>query len=189
MHNYRPLDRIKFELNDYCIIAIRWEDREKIRIWRNEQIEILRQNNELTKEDQDNYFKNIIAPLFTEEEPKQLLFSFLKNDKLVGYGGLVHISWEDKNAEISFLLETNRNKDIDVFTSEWYIYLSLIKEVAFISLRFKKIYTYGIDIRPHLTKVILKQNFVEEARLKDHVKKKDKYFDVLIHSFFIEQYT
>jgi hypothetical protein len=49
--------------------------------------------------------------LFEQQQPSQLLFSFLENDKCIGYGGLVHINWIDSNAEISFIMNTQLEKD------------------------------------------------------------------------------
>ena len=80
--------------------------------WRNEQIDYLRQTNHLTKQDQDNYFNKIIFKQFNHQKPSQILFSFYNKNKLIGYGGLVHINWAHKNAEISFLLKTELNKKI-----------------------------------------------------------------------------
>ena len=188
MNKYKLIGKSEFILNEYSLVPIRMDDREAIRKWRNQQIEILRQRKEITTEEQDKYFNTVVTNLFVDTQPSQFLFSFLKNNKLIGYGGLVHIDWDSKNAEISFLWDTERNIVESTFLFEWDIYWTLIKEVTFNSLKFKKIYTYGYDIRPHLTKVLLKQNFVEEANLKRHVKKNEVYVDVLIHSFFIEQY-
>ena len=80
--------------------------------WRNEQIYHLRQSELLTEESQERYFQDIVSKLFNQKEPDQLLFSFLKNDKIIGYGGLVHINWTDRNAEISFIMDTNEEKNI-----------------------------------------------------------------------------
>ena len=70
----------------------------------------LRQDKPLTEEDQEAYFLNVVAKLFEQERPNQLLFSFLDGDKCIGYGGLVHINWIDKNAEISFIMNTSLEK-------------------------------------------------------------------------------
>ena len=67
-----------FTTNEYKLIPIRYNDREAIRNWRNEQIHLLRQSKELTSKEQDNYFETVVANLFVQENPKQLLFSFLK---------------------------------------------------------------------------------------------------------------
>lgn len=43
--------------------------------WRNEQIYHLRQAKPLTKEDQNAYFENVVAKLFEDDHPNQILFS------------------------------------------------------------------------------------------------------------------
>ncbi len=106
----------------------------------------------------------------------------------IGYGGLVHIAWADRNGEISFLLETSRNSNIALFQHEWATYLNLLQLIAFDDLRFEKIYTYAYDIRPHLIETLEQQGFVQEARLKRHVFIDDKATDVLIHALFREFY-
>ena len=180
MRIYKSLNKQIFTNGDYSIVPIRMEDSYDIMKWRNEQIYHLRQSEPLTKEKQDWYFENVVEKLFDLEKPNQLLFSFLKNEKCVGYGGLVHINWIDRNAEISFIMDTSIEKDS--FHLLWSIYLELIEKVAFIELNFNKVFTYAYDIRPHLFEVLSKNNFREEARLKEHVFFDDEFLDVLIHS-------
>ena len=79
----------------------------------NEQIFHLRQFEPLTKIKQDLYFTNIVSKLFKEEQPNQILFSFLKNGECIGYGGLVHINWIDRHAEISFIINTILDNEIN----------------------------------------------------------------------------
>ena len=102
--NYKCLSQNIFSHEKYALVPIRDEDKYTIMQWRNEQIDILRQKQPLTKERQEQYFAITVANLFTQEKPEQLLFSFLENGVLIGYGGLVHIDWESKNAEIYFLM-------------------------------------------------------------------------------------
>jgi len=130
MRTYKCLNNNHFAKGKYALVTIRDEDRYAILNWRNTQIDILRQQAPLTKDQQDHYFKTTVASLFEEEKPKQILFSFLLNDKLIGYGGLVHIDWENKTAEISFLTETERNHDQETFISDWVNYLSILKTIA-----------------------------------------------------------
>lgn len=148
--------------------------------WRNEQIYHLRQSHLLTEEDQENYFENVVLKLFEQNQPNQILFSFLENDVCIGYGGLVHINWLDKNAEISFVMNTDL--EVNRFQELWITYLSLIEVVAFANLNFHKIYTYAFDLRPQLNEVLLKSNYVEEARLQEHCFFESKFIDVVIHS-------
>lgn len=183
---YKCLSKQEFTQGKYKLVPIRDEDKYAIMQWRNEQIDILRQKEPLTKEKQEWYFSNVVDKLFEQETPNQLLFSFLENEILIGYGGLVHIDWESKNAEISFITATERNEDKNQFTNDWNSYLNVLKKVADLDLGFNKIYTYAYDIRPRLFQVLISSNFVEEARLKDHISIDNKLHDVVIHSCFFE---
>lgn len=175
-----------FTTNEYKLIPIRYNDREAIRNWRNEQIHLLRQSKELTSKEQDNYFETVVANLFVQENPKQLLFSFLKDNELIGYGGLVHIDWDNKNAEISFLTPKSRTINAETFESDWSIYLKLIKSVA-TKLNFIKIFTYAYSIRTNLFPIIEKSNFIKEATLRSHVVIHSKKYDVVYHSYFCDE--
>ena len=98
-NKYNCLSKNEFAIGDYKIIPIRYEDRMDILKWRNEQIYHLRQDKILTNEAQDNYFKETVAVIFDKQKPNQILFSYLKNDKCIGYGCLVHINLMDKNGD------------------------------------------------------------------------------------------
>lgn len=103
---YIALEQNEFVSGDYKIVPIRYEDRMLIMKWRNEQIYHLRQAKPLTEEDQNNYFNGVVSRLFEQDQPGQLLFSYLYKEECIGYGGLVHINWIDRNAEISFIINT-----------------------------------------------------------------------------------
>lgn len=177
---YKALDKNSFSKDGFSIVPIRFEDRFKIMKWRNEQMYHCRQSSLLTKQDQENYFKNVIANLFDKENPDQILFSYLKGSELIGYGGLVHINWIDKNAEISFLMNTELEKN--EFKIHWGIYLDLIEQVAFKDLDLHKLFVYAFDLRPHLYEAIEAKSFIKEAILKEHCFYKDQFIDVVIHS-------
>jgi RimJ/RimL family protein N-acetyltransferase len=180
MKSYKCLTKQVIESDNFKIVPLRYEDHLDILKWRNEQIYHLRQNKLLTVEDQENYFNIIVDKLFNQEQPNQILFSYLENDICIGYGGLVHINWIDKNAEISFIMNTILEKDD--FHANWTKYLSLIEKVAFEDLKFHKIFTYAFDLRPHLYLALQDANFIEETRLKEHCLFDGKYIDVVIHS-------
>lgn len=180
MSSYVVLKKQLFESEGYSIVPIRMEDRYDIMKWRNEQIYHLRQSEPLTKEIQDWYFDTVVADLFDQKQPKQILFSFLKGDVCIGYGGLVHINWIDKNAEISFIMDTQLEKE--QFEFHWVTYLCLLEIVAFEELSLHKIFTYAFDLRPRLYTALLKSDYVKEAILKKHVFFESKYIDVVIHS-------
>jgi RimJ/RimL family protein N-acetyltransferase len=180
MGNYNCLTNSIFQQGSFSIVPLRYEDRLDILKWRNEQIYHLRQNKPLTVEDQENYFKNVVDTLFDQEQPSQILFSYLENDVCIGYGGLVHVNWTDKNAEISFIMNTGL--ETDNFQKHWNIYLGLIEQVAFKEMNFHKIFTYAFDLRPHLYEVFDLAGFTKEARLKEHCFFENKFIDVVIHS-------
>jgi RimJ/RimL family protein N-acetyltransferase len=180
MNTYKALNKQIFTLDRYSLVPIRFEDRYDIMKWRNEQIYHLRQNKPLTKEDQDNYFKHIVANLFQQEQPNQILFSFLKDDKCIGYGGLVHINWIDKNAEVSFIMDTELEPTYFYFY--WNSYLNLLKQVAFDTLSLHKTYVYAFDLRPHLYEALQAGGYLFDCRLKEHYLYKNEYKDVVIYS-------
>ena len=92
MNSYKALNNQVFTSGEYSIVPIRYEDRYDIMEWRNEQIYHLRQDSQLNKENQDRYFDQVISGLFEQEKPNQILFSYLKNEKCIGYGlSLIHI--------------------------------------------------------------------------------------------------
>ena len=101
----------------------------------------LRQDKPLTQKFQDNYFNETVARLFDQDKPNQILFSYLKNDKCIGYGGLVHINWIERKAEVSFIMETSLEEN--EFDLHWSTYLYLLKKIAFGDLKLNSISTFN----------------------------------------------
>jgi RimJ/RimL family protein N-acetyltransferase len=183
---YKCLPQTEFTYKENKLLAIRDEDKDLIMKWRNEQINILRQKDLLTAEKQNEYFKNVVEKLFEQEAPNQLLFSFFENNKLIGYGGLVHIDWESRNAEISFMVATERNKNEEVFSGDFLAFLNIIFYIAFDYLQFIKLHTtfYDTVYRIFYKKVIEEFGFIKEGKLKDHILINGQIEDVCIYSFF-----
>ena len=179
---YKCLTNQIYIKDQFKLEPIRSIDRFDILKWRNEQVYHLRQNGLLSVDQQNSYFQKTISRLFEESQPNQILFSFMKNDVCIGYGGLVHISWIDKNAEISFVMDTAL--ELDLFEENWLTYLSLIEKVAFGDLNLHKIFTYAFDLRPHLYIALELSGFNETARLKEHCFFNNQYIDAVIHTKF-----
>ena len=106
LKKYSILINNKILFKNYSIIPLRKSDIQKIRVWRNDQMNILRQTTNLTPKNQLNYFNEFIKTSFQDNKPNIILFSFLLDKICIGYGGLVHINWNSKSAEISFLNDT-----------------------------------------------------------------------------------
>jgi RimJ/RimL family protein N-acetyltransferase len=182
MNTYSILNKQVYSLEEFSIVPIRTEDRFDIMKWRNEQVYHLRQSKPLTEEDQENYFKHIISKLFDQKEPDQILFSYLRGTKCIGYGGLVHINWADQNAEISFIMDTSLEKEY--FNTHWTIFLELLEQVAFDELKLHKIFTYAFDLRPNIYTIFENHGFIKEAELKEHCKYDGRFISVIIHGKF-----
>ena len=185
MQGYRVLNKQEFIKGKYRLVPIRDEDRYKIMNWRNEQIYHLRQTEPLTKEKQDHYFENVVAKLFDREQPDQILFSFLKNEDCIGYGGLVRINWIDRNVEVSFIMNTEL--ETKEFEMNWQIYASLIERIAFEDLGLKKLYVYAFDLRQHLYDTLETCGYFLDARLKAHCFFQGEFKDVVIYSKLNEE--
>ena len=186
MPQYICLQHQEQHLGDYSIVPLRYEDRFSIMKWRNEQIYHLRQARPLTEDDQQCYFDNVVSKLYDNPKPDQILFSYLEKGVCIGYGGLVHINWIDRNGEISFIMDTQLEKEH--FAEHWSNYLTMLKAVAFDDLGLHKIYTYAFDLRPHLYTMLEANGYKREATLKDHCLFNGEYKDVVLHSLWNDRY-
>jgi RimJ/RimL family protein N-acetyltransferase len=171
------------ELGSYALQPIRWNDRESIRNWRNAQLKVLRQIKPLTAEDQDRYFQEIVFPQFDQELPPQFMFGFYENQRLVGYGALVHIHWGDHRAEVSFLTDPER-LDPATFESDWTNYLELLKPVAR-NLGIHKLTTETYAVRTDLMPILEANGFISEGVLRDHHFINDFYTDSHVHGVIL----
>ncbi|MEM7102972.1 MAG: GNAT family N-acetyltransferase [Bacteroidota bacterium] len=186
---YLCLNKTSFDRSLYTLSAIRQEDMMSIMHWRNAQMDVLRQKKRLTEQDQMWYFENLVSPLFEQEKPPQILLSLFLDSELIGYGGLVHISWEDLRAEVSFLVSPERASDQDIYSDDFSNYLSILKRIAFSELGLNKIFTETYDIRDHHISILEKAGFLLEGRLKKHNLVNGEWTDSLMHGFLKEQYS
>ena len=187
---YRPLPQAEFRWQAYRLVPIRYEDREPIRAWRNAQLQVLRQAEPLTAEQQDGYFQRVVLPLFEQEQPGQLLFSLLRNDELVAYGGLVYVSWRDRRAEVSFLANPARAAEPEFYRNDFLAHLRLLGQVAFTGLKFNRLFTETYDIRPAHVAILEEAGFRLEGRLRQHVQLQPGTFaDSLMHGQLAADYA
>lgn len=155
--SYLSLAKNIFTYNEAIFSPIRFSDRYKIMDWRNSQIFHLRQAALLTYDEQDQYFTNIVKPLLSSKKPKQYLFSYDYSGKFTGYGGLVHIDYELKAAELSFLVNPALGEDFEQLS--WDIYLQFAQELAFKQVGLSSISGYCYDTRSWLYPIYEKYNF------------------------------
>lgn len=184
-YNCLPIQELKF--NNYSITPIRYIDIQEIRRWRNEQIDVLRQEKIITPEQQTQYYESVIKKSFFEHQPTIILFSFFLEKDCVGYGGLTNINWKLKNAELSFICETKRSKKTDLYQKDFSVFLKLIKQLSFEYLKFVKLYTETYDIRDNHIKILEEHEFILTSTLIKNKPIRKERINVLFHSLYNKQ--
>lgn len=155
--------------NEYEIKTIAMEDMEKIRIARNAQIEVLRQTHEISKEEQLAYFRDVITPNLTKQEPEMILFSIFKNQEWIGYGGLVHIDWNKNQAEVSFLVDSKRALEPEIYKEDFMNFLRLLANQAFIKFKIDRLFTETYDFREQHIKILETFGFKIEEKINHSI--------------------
>lgn len=159
--------------------AVQAEDIESIRCWRNAQIDVLRQSRPITPEEQVAYFERAIWPDKAADQPSNILLALVRNGRLIGYGGLVHIAWDYARAEISFLLSTEIAKDEepDLFAA----WLRLMQRLAFDDLGLSRLTTETYAMRTTHIRVLEEAGFRREGLLRQHVRVGGRPMDAVVH--------
>ena len=186
---YKSISSPSYHFEEYSITTLRKKDLGLIKKWRNEQIDFLRQKTILTDADQEKYFTKIILPSIKTDKPHSIIFSFLRKEKCIGYGGLTNIDWVSKKAEISFLVDTKRYQKTTVYRDDFDAFLHIILNLAFLELHLNRVFTETYDVRPAHIGMLEKRGFRLEGRLKQHVFKRGTYLDSLIHGLLRHYYT
>ncbi|MCG5516521.1 MULTISPECIES: GNAT family N-acetyltransferase [unclassified Ectothiorhodospira] len=180
-NHYRIMPRPRLHDGDLSLRAVGPQDIESIRQWRNAQMDVLRQSAAITPEDQQRYFAEHVWPDMGVLQPQQILLAIERHGQLIGYGGLVHISWPYRRAEISFLLEPHLERDPETLLDHFSRYLLLIQDLAFEDLQLKKLITETYEHRVVHLKGLEAAGHRLEGRLRKHVMVGGQPADALIH--------
>ena len=178
---YRVMPRACLGDDTLSIRAIREEDIESVRLWRNAQMDVLRQSEPISSEAQVRYFTEKVWPEQALREPAQVLLAIERQGVLIGYGGLVHIAWVHRRAEVSFLLDPSRTTDLTRYRSDFLAFLQLVKTLAFDDLKLQRLYTETYAIRQHHLSVLEAADFRLEGTLRQHVIIDGRPVDSLFH--------
>lgn len=178
---YRAMSQERFIADNLVLRAVEPGDIEAIRIWRNSQMDILRQATEIAPEEQALYFSTQVWPEKPKLQPAQVLFAIERGGNLIGYGGLVHISWVYKRAEVSFLLDPGLDGQPDERSSIFSLFLKLLKRFAFEKLGLERLTTETYVLRPWVTSVLEQNGFIFEGRLRKHVVVQGRRTDAVLH--------
>ena len=189
MGGYQILNDQVWQSGVYKIESIRLEDAESIRQWRNEQISALRQSRELSTDEQALYFSDYVIPELDSPSPSKILVRFTFKGSLIGYGGIVHIHWADRRGEVSFLLETKRAQELEIYTHEIKVFLGLISQMAFGHLGLHKLSTESYNHRPFHVNAIEDFGFKREGVLRNHANINGEWVDSIVASLLKEDFA
>lgn len=122
--------------------ALPLSDLEQVRQWRNEQLPMLRTSFPLTFEMQVDFYKNVIC----NRQANARYWGIHSDDRLIGMCGLENIQWENRLAEISFILNPKyQNYKLNEEA------LSLMLDEGFSNLNLENIFTEVYEFSPHFT--------------------------------------
>ena len=179
-----PINWDSFSISEgrYNLTSIDSSHIEEIRKWRNQQIDVLRQEVEISEDQQLMWHKQTVMPSMNISEPEFILFGYRVGERLIGYGGLTNIKWGQKRAEVSFLLSTERTEDTEKYSEEMAIFLEFMKRIA-TSIGITRLVSETYDTRDHHISVLENSDFVLEGRLKKHARKSGRFVDCLCHAW------
>lgn len=179
-YKYRIIPNLPMKIGALTINTVNPENIEFIRIWRNQQIKVLRQKYEISSENQVKYFKNSVWSELDSLEPNQILLSINKYETLIGYGGFVHINWKTLEAEISFLLKTEISNDLEEYNRIFANFLFCIELIGRDYLKFKKLTLETYEFRHNHVRIIEDSGYTRgDVKINQTSGAKQKYNSVL----------
>lgn len=154
-------------------------DAEIIRQWRNAQMDVLRQEKIIGRQEQQEYFREFVLPEYVREKPRQYLVGIQKVG-LVAYGGVTRINWTNGTGEISFLMspEGESSDELTVVFSE---FLEWAIGHAFETMRLYKLFSETYSFRSTHLKILEKSGFEKEGELKEHVFVSGRRYHSVFH--------
>ncbi len=179
--SYAVLPRLRYDAPPISVRPRARTDAEPIRHWRNGQLAVLRQKAPITEAQQAAYFDTVVVPDFAADRPRNILFAIEEAGRMIGYGGLVHIAWDDRRAEVSFLLETG----LAGTPAETQTYLpafhTAMKTLAFQDLGFVKLTLETFAFRHDFLAVYDSIGYRQAGRWTAHVYHQGRFWDSFLH--------
>lgn len=186
VNRYKVLPSQPVICGDIELSAVEVGEIENIRQWRNQQSNVLRQSQEISVEDQLIYFENKVWQDLESSKPNQILLSIYKNGVHIGYGGLVHISWENLRAEISFLLDTSLVDELDIYAKVFHNFLEAIEKISRDNLKLHRLHLETYSFRNKHLHVIESRGFTNEGTFVDHNFIDGSWFNSILHGKIFE---
>jgi 2-polyprenyl-3-methyl-5-hydroxy-6-metoxy-1,4-benzoquinol methylase/RimJ/RimL family protein N-acetyltransferase len=177
------MTRLERRAHGYRFVGLRHADIQALRRWRNQQIDVLRQRQPLSEQDQERWYRHVVQPGHASGDPEFLLVSILDEaDRFVGYGGLTHIDWEHRRGEVSFLVETERARNAERYARDLEAFLAFLSAWAFDELGLERIFTETYAFREAHIALLENAGFVPEGLMTGHVRHQGRAVDCLLHA-------
>ena len=137
----------------------------------------------LSNSQQKEYYHSLIENSFYIIKPSEILFSFLLNDECIGYGGLVHIDWVKKIGEISFINDTTRASNDELYRSDFKNFISLLFGITFSELKFSKVTTETYGIRTNTLRLLDELGFKLNHVIENNIQINNKKYNSFFHEY------
>lgn len=178
-----PAEAASFTDRDrYRYVPLRPADIEALRQFRNAQLDVLRQVEPISREQQQHWYEEVVVPAQHEAQPAMMLVSILvEPDRFVGYGGLTNIDWGSRRAEVSFLVDPVRAGEPDVYRRDMSSFLEFLKRWAFTEIGLNRLFTETYASRDAHIAILEQAGFSLEGRLRQQVIIGGEATDSIMH--------
>lgn len=175
------LDGRRWTVRPHTLVPLRAEDAAALRVWRNAQTDVLRQQRPLGEDDQRRWYHDVLLPAHAVENPTLLLVSMLLNGRFVAYGGLTNVDWDSRRAEVSFLADPDRAADPETYAADFTTFLRWLAGLAFNELGLHRLFAETYAFRTAHIALLESCGFRREGLLRDHVVKRGRHVDSVLH--------
>ena len=174
--------------NERYLYPLSKEHLSKLKDWRNSQRDKLRQWKPLTDYNQEKWFQKI------SEENTQVFFAIMtpnereKNMSFIGYCGITGIDFINRRGEISFLVNSVRAQDKELYREDFLSALYMLCQYGFEEINLHKLFAETFAFREHHIKILEDFGFHHDGILRKHQFIKGQYHDSLIHSILYDEW-
>ena len=178
-----------WELGSATVRTLDRKDMSTLRVWRNEQQHVLRQQSPIDEEHQARWYENVVVPSYAVEQPAQLLFLVTRDNNPTSYGGLTNIEWTSSRAEISFLAATAVSHDQDRYAHEFTGFLQWLQRLGFGEVGLHRLFTETWAFRHEHIRLLEANGMKPEGRLREHVVKNGERHDAVLHGLLRNEWV
>jgi len=175
---------ILLEYKNRVLRPLERKNLKKLMDFRNQQMDILRQNRPLNENDQEKWFEKI------SKDKTQIMFEILlkDDDDFIGCCGLTYIDYDNHRAELSFIVDPVRARDDKLYKEDFIAVLKMLCKYGFEEINLNKIFTETYEFRKKHIKILESFGLKYEGKMREHVFVNGKYHDSLLHSILYDEW-